>query len=72
MHGSNEDITQFIGDLDTTREKIFEQITDIAYHMKGGVTWDQAWALSHLERKHIIKIVNKKMKQMSGDTREYF
>ena len=44
---------------------------DICYHMNGGVTWDVAWTLSFQERERMIKLINKKLKEMSGSKKEY-
>lgn len=39
--------------------------------MNGGITWDEAWGLPFKSREKVIKVVNKKLKQQSGDTTEY-
>lgn len=50
---------------------IYSQVLDVCYFMKGGVTWDQAWAMSFDDRERIIIMLNKRLKEQSGDNREY-
>jgi len=39
--------------------------------MRGGVSWEEAWNLSFIDREIIVKTLNKRLKESSGDTREY-
>lgn len=48
-----------------------EQITDICYFMRGGVSWEEGWNLSFVDREIIVRILNKRLKEQSGDTKEY-
>lgn len=48
-----------------------DQIVDICYFMKGGITWNEAWSLSFSDRERIVKILNKRHKEESGDTKDY-
>jgi hypothetical protein len=71
MTRSPEEISEFIKDLDRDTNALTQQIIDICYWMRGGVTWDQAWAIDHISRKKIITMINKTLQKMSGDGREY-
>jgi hypothetical protein len=48
-----------------------EQLIDICIFMKGGISWDEAWGLSYLDRELIVKRLNKRLKEQSGDKTEY-
>lgn len=39
--------------------------------MKGGITWDSAWALSFVDRERIVRTLNRHHKEQSGDGKEY-
>lgn len=60
-------ISQYKRDSD----QIYNQILDVCYFMKGGVTWDQAWAMSFNDRERLVTMLNKRLKAQSGDNREY-
>lgn len=51
-------------------EKIEENIIEICYHMKGGISWLEAWSMSPLQRNKIVEYINKIMQaqeeQMTG------
>ncbi len=40
--------------------------------MKGGVEYDSAWEMSFADRKRSIKIINRHLKEMNPDGKEYF
>lgn len=71
MTSKPEDIGAGIGEMEKDIEYIHEQLIDICFHMKGGVSWEEAWGLSFVVRERMIKNLNKKLKAMSGDTTEY-
>jgi hypothetical protein len=64
-------IAQVVKDMEHTEDALHRQISDICYWMKGGISWDEAWALSFRDRERLIKNLNEKIRQQSGDTREY-
>jgi hypothetical protein len=43
-------------------KEIRSQIITIAWHMRGGVTRDEAWTLSYEERKEIMKYIEERVK----------
>lgn len=51
--------------------KLREQIAEICYFMKGGLSWDEAWSLSFGDRELIVKTLNRRLKEQSGDKKEY-
>jgi len=36
-----------------------------------GVSWNEAWGMSFSQRERIIKVINKRLKESSGDTNTY-
>lgn len=52
-----------IGDLikqyEAERKSIKKQLTDVCYHMNGGVTRTEAWLMSPEEREEAINYINR-------------
>jgi hypothetical protein len=71
MTNDTEYISSVIRDLEREQENIHAEIRDICFWMKGGITWNEAWALSHLDRSKIINTIEKNIKAMTGDKTEY-
>ena len=65
------DIAKVIGEMERDTKGIRKQIIDICFHMKGGINYNEGWTLSFEDRKTIIEDLDKKLKKMSGDTREF-
>jgi len=40
-------------------DAIEQSCIDVCYHMKGGLTLNEAWSISHMQRNKIITYVNK-------------
>jgi len=53
-----EEIKGHIRKLDKYCESVEHQIFMICYAMKGGVTWNDAWGMSPLQRNNVIKWIN--------------
>lgn len=64
-------IAEVVQGMEKDQDALHHQIGDICYWMKGGITWDEAWALSFRDRERLIKSLNDKIRKQSGDTREY-
>jgi len=64
-------IAEVVKDMEKTEDALHHQISDICYWMKGGISWDEAWALSFKDRERLVKNLNEKIRKQSGDTREY-
>ena len=52
--------------LEQEQENIEDQIIVICGSMEGGVTWNEAWAMSPDHRNKILEYLKKKMEAMSG------
>ena len=53
----NEDIVKLINDYERESKAFKEEILRICWHMRGGVTYDEAMQMSHIEREIINDIV---------------
>lgn len=47
---------------------LIDQITEICWYMRGGVTREEAWQMSHEERKSVMKLIDANIKRVN-DTR---
>ena len=61
-----QEIENHLEYLEKSTEGIERQITEIVYHMNGGVTWTEAWILSPQQRNNIIEFLNKINEKSSG------
>ncbi len=61
-----QEIEDHLEYLEKSTEGIERQITEIVYHMNGGVTWTEAWILSPQQRNNIIEFLNKINEKSSG------
>lgn len=46
-------------------EKIEKDICELVYHMKGSITWEEAWNMSLENRNKMIEVVNKIKKEQA-------
>lgn len=65
-------IAEVVGTFEKEAKLIENSIIDICIHMKGGITWNEAWGLIPTTRANIIDRLNDYNKKMAGDTTEYF
>ena len=71
MSASHEDISKAIVMMEKSCANIEKQCFDIAYFMKGGMTLNEVWCLSFVQREMYTKDLNDKIRRSSGDTTEY-
>lgn len=58
MHASAEEIKDRIDELAAINKRIEDSIISICYHMRGGVTWEEAWGMSSIQRNAVVDYVN--------------
>ena len=63
---SPEEIQSHLEYLESSSSNIERQITEICYHMNGGITWTEAWILSPQQRNNVIEFLNKLHEKASG------
>jgi len=44
--------------LAAVNNRIESSIISICYHMKGGVSWEEAWGMSSIQRNAVVDYVN--------------
>lgn len=71
MSAEPDEILQYIRSMEKDVEAVENQIIDICYWMKGGITLNEGWALPHYRRQLIVTSLNEKIRKQSGDTREF-
>lgn len=54
-----ENIPIFLADMRIEAGAIIQQITQILWYMRGGITREEAWRTSFFERKQILKLIEK-------------
>jgi len=59
-------ITEYITQLEKEAESIERQINDVVYFMPG-VLWSDAWTASSQQRERFIDLINKRLKEKSGN-----
>lgn len=51
-----------MNDLKTEQTKIHHEVAEVCYHLKGAITWEESWDLTHDDRKVIMEVVKKNRK----------
>jgi hypothetical protein len=54
-----------LGEYKKNCETIEEEIVSLVYHMKGAITWEEAWQTTSENRKIIHKVVTKIIKEQN-------
>ena len=60
----HQELTAIINEMESERRAIIEHIYYIIWHMRGGLSREEAWSLSDKERKIIIKQIDERVKQV--------
>lgn len=50
-------------DLEKESKALTKQITEICWYMRGGVSREEAWAMSFDERQEVFKLINENIKR---------
>lgn len=69
---SNEDIISLINQYDRESKALKEEALRICWHMRGGVTYDEAFTLSSQDRKIIDKIITDNLETTKKTGLPYF
>lgn len=51
-----------IGEYRHEQKELRRHITDILWHMRGGITREEGWTLSPLERRDIMRLIEDRIK----------
>lgn len=70
MSASVDDIRAHFTSLERDRSNIENQIIDITYFMPG-IMWETAWSLESSMREKILKYIQSRKREESGDDRQF-
>lgn len=57
LHTPQEKIPEVLAEMRGEAGALMQQITQILWYMRGGLTREDAWRTSHFERKQILKLI---------------
>ena len=66
-----EDLADLIDSYIKDGVALKEQITDICYHMSGGIEWNSAWGMSYEDREIAIRTINRRLKEKNPSGKDY-
>jgi len=55
---SNEDIAKMLDNYDKESKALTKSILKLCLHMHGGITLNEAWAMSFSDRNILIELIN--------------
>lgn len=59
---THEDVQGLLADYELEQRELRDHIVSIIWHMRGGLSRDEAWALSPVEREDIMRFIQERMK----------
>jgi hypothetical protein len=59
---SRQELTEFLREFKEEQTELRKQILNICWHLRGGISREEAWTLSVLERNDIMKFINERIK----------
>jgi len=62
---SSEQIRDHLTQLEQDRKQIKRSIISICYHCNG-ITWEEAWGMSSVDRNDIVKYVNEQTEEQNA------
>ena len=57
-------VDDLLNEMVAEQNQLLDQITDILWHMRGGLTKEDAWRLSPRERDSVIKSIKERIKNV--------
>jgi hypothetical protein len=51
------EVDEIFQEMSSESKALMKQIIDITWYMRGGVSYDEAWGLSPIERKRMIELI---------------
>lgn len=66
MVGTAEDIQQILKAMQQNRNTIEEEIAMLVFYMEGGLDFNDAYALSSLQRQRLAKVIEKHYEQRAA------
>ncbi len=59
MQSTPEEISEILEEMALASKALTSIVTDICWHMRGSVTWEQAWNLTESQRRVMLNLIKK-------------
>ena len=59
MKSTPEEISEILEEMALASKALTSIITDICWHMRGSVSWEQAWNLTERQRRVMLNLIKK-------------
>lgn len=59
MGSTPEEISEILEEMALASKALTSIVTDICWHMRGSVTWEQCWQLTEEQRRVMLKLIRK-------------
>lgn len=59
MQSTPEEILEILEEMSLASKALTSIVTDICWHMRGSVTWEQAWHLTDNQRRVMLNLIKK-------------
>ena len=69
---NNQEIAEYIDSLDKESKALIKQIYSLAWHMRGGMTLDEAFQISFSDREIITEMIKEHMEITKESHLPYF
>jgi hypothetical protein len=63
LHSPMENIPEILAGMRSEAAQLIQQITQILWYMRGGVTREEAWQTSFYERKQMLKLIEQNIER---------
>ena len=69
---NNQEIAEYIESLDKESKALIKQIYTLAWHMRGGMTLDEAFQISFSDREIVMELIKEHMEVTKESHLPYF
>ena len=69
---NNQEIAEYIDSLDKESKALIKQLYTLAWHMRGGMTLDEAFQISFSDREIIMELIKEHMEVTKESQLPYF
>ena len=59
MQSDPEEISEILEEMALASKALTSIVTDICWHMRGSITWEQAWNLTEDQRRVMLNLIKK-------------
>ena len=69
---NNQEIAEYVESLDKESKALIKQIYTLAWHMRGGMTLDEAFQISFSDREIVMELIKEHMEVTKESHLPYF